>query len=104
MAFEWFHLKGYEGTAIPIDMNEFKDNLGRVFAIQEVEHEELEARKMGFVNTEGGLVLSEPRVELLFSGPWLLMGTPDGLDARDAAQTRRVVDLSMTMPEEEELA
>jgi hypothetical protein len=104
MAFEWFHLKGYEGAAIPIDMGEFRDNLQRAFAIQDVAHEELRAKKLGFVDTEGGFALSDPDAELLFHERWLLVGNSEGLAARDAANTRRLVDMSMTMPEDEELA
>jgi hypothetical protein len=104
VAFEWYHMKGYEGTKIPIDSSEFGDNLGRVFAMHEIEYGEAEAEKLGFVDTHGGWAVSEPDVKLLISGRWLLMGSSEGVEAQDAAQMRRIVDQSLTMPEEEELA
>ncbi len=104
MTIEWFHLRGYEGTIIPIEMSEFKENLRRVLAIQEIGSEKLEAKKLGFFDAEGGCALAEPNAEMLFSGSWLLAGSPEGLTAQDVTQTKRIVEMSLTVPEEEELA
>ena len=104
MVLEWYHLRGYVGTMIPIDLSEFKENLKQVCAIQEVEIEEREAKKLGFVATEGGYGLTGPDAEMLFSGSWLLAGSPEGLTVQDVTRTKRVAEMSLTVPEEEELA
>ncbi len=104
MVLEWYHLRGYVGTMVPIELSEFKENLKQVCAIQEIEIEELEAKKLGFVATEGGYGLAGPKAEMLFSGSWLLAGSPEGLTVQDIAQTKRVAETSLAVPEEEELA
>lgn len=104
MVVEWHCLRGYEGTIIPIEMSEFKENLGRVFTMQEIEGEEREAKKLGFVDTEGGFALAEPNAEILFSGNSLFAGSQEGPTAQDITQTKRIVEMSLTVPEEEELA
>ncbi|MFQ5909383.1 MAG: DUF3179 domain-containing (seleno)protein [Thermoplasmata archaeon] len=101
MTFEWFHLRGFEGVRIPIDMSDFRENLRMVLRLQKVDSEERGATRLGLVNVEGGYGLVDPNADVLLSGKWLLAGNSAGYSAQDVVQTKRIVEMSLTTPQEE---
>lgn len=101
MAHEWWRLRGFESAEVPLDRAEFEANLERVFALEEITVGPTDVVKMGFVAMDGGFGLSDPKVQLLFSGDWMFVGNSDGYSAQDVSKAKRMVELALTPPEEE---
>ncbi|MFQ6107361.1 MAG: DUF3179 domain-containing (seleno)protein [Thermoplasmata archaeon] len=101
MVTEWHYLRGYEAVKIPIDMSGLGETLRTVLDLEDIRSKELEPTKLGFMRIDGGHSLEEPEVDILFSGNWLLTGSPDGYSSEDIAKTKRIVQMSMTPPLEE---